>query len=85
MEPIMSHISLDFSARPAWLTEVLDWMRHARVAAHLEHADIADLADRDLRDIGAVRKDVARAMDREKDRLSLLDVGWPARRDGNRQ
>ena len=75
----MSHIALEFPARPAWLAEVLDWMRHARVAATLEHADIADLADRDLRDIGAVRKDVARAMDREKDRLCLLDVGWPTR------
>jgi len=71
---------------PVWLRAVLDWLRHARVAVRLAHQDVAhqdveDLSDRQLRDIGAERRDVARAMDRELGRLGLLDIGWqPPRR-----
>lgn len=87
MDHTMSHIALrSLAARPTWLGATLDWFRHARVAIRLAHQDIAhqdveDLSDRQLRDIGAVRKDVARAMDRELGRLGLLDTGWqPPRR-----
>ncbi|MER8440746.1 hypothetical protein NKH36_08810 [Mesorhizobium sp. M1312] len=63
-------------ARPAWLRAVLDWFRHAKVAVNLPHEKVDDLPDRQLHDIGAERKDVARAMDRELGRLGLLDIGW---------
>ena len=74
------------ASTPVWLRAVLDWLRHARVAVRLAHQDVAhqdveDLSDRQLRDIGAERRDVARAMDRELGRLGLLDIGWqPPRR-----
>ncbi|MFD1982214.1 hypothetical protein ACFSOZ_05855 [Mesorhizobium newzealandense] len=69
------------ASTPVWLRAVLDWLRHARVAVRLAHQDVAhqdveDLSDRQLRDIGAERRDVARAMDRELGRLGLLDIGW---------
>jgi hypothetical protein len=73
----MSHIaSRSVSLRPVWLRAVLDWLRHAKIAANLPHESIEHLSDRQLRDIGAERKDVARAMDRELGRLGLLDIGW---------
>ncbi|MFD2052450.1 hypothetical protein ACFSQT_04855 [Mesorhizobium calcicola] len=73
------------AARPAWLLAVTDWLRHARVAINLPRQDIEDLSDRQLRDIGARRKDIARAMDREMGRLGLLDIGWQRpRQEGNR-
>lgn len=80
----MSIITLNSPvARPAWLTETLDWLRHARVAINLAHQNVEDLSDRQLRDVGARRKDIARAMDREMGRLGLLDIGWqqPKRRE----
>ncbi|MGX7875723.1 hypothetical protein ACVDG5_026095 [Mesorhizobium sp. ORM6] len=80
----MSHIALHpaYAARQAWLSAVRDWLRQARVAINLPHQNVEDLSDRQLRDIGAGRKDIARAMDREMGRLGLLDVGWqqPRRR-----
>jgi uncharacterized protein YjiS (DUF1127 family) len=79
----MSHIALPaYTARPAWLSAVRDWLRQARVAVTLPHQNVEDLSDRQLRDIGAGRKDIARAMDREIGRLGLLDIGWqqPGRR-----
>ena len=73
----MSHIALNSApARPAWLAATLDWLRQARVAVSLPHQDVEDLSDRQLRDVGARRKDIARAMDREMGRLGLLDIGW---------
>ena len=78
----MSHIVLNAPvSTPAWLSAVLDWFRHARVAIRLARHDIAhqsveNLSDRQLRDIGAERRDVARAVDREMGRLGLLDIGW---------
>ncbi|MER9654479.1 hypothetical protein NKJ26_13300 [Mesorhizobium sp. M0152] len=73
----MSHIALNsVHVRPAWLTATLDWLRHARVAARLPHQNVEDLSDRQLRDVGAARKDIARAMDREMGRIGLLDIGW---------
>ncbi|RJT39648.1 hypothetical protein D3227_12570 [Mesorhizobium waimense] len=81
----MSHIALRSpTARPTWLSAALDWLRHTRVAVRLPDQTIEDLSDRQLRDIGAERKDVARAMDRELGRLGLLDTGWqkPGRRIG---
>ncbi|MER8572190.1 hypothetical protein NKH19_09345 [Mesorhizobium sp. M1338] len=83
----MSIIVLNSSTpRPAWLIEALDWLRHARIAINLPRQNVEDLSDRQLRDIGARRKDIARAMDREMGRLGLLDIGWQQpRRSGNRQ
>jgi uncharacterized protein YjiS (DUF1127 family) len=80
----MSHIALHpaYTARPAWLSAVRDWLRQARVAVNLPHQNVEDLSDRQLRDIGGSRKDIGRAMDREISRLGLLDIGWqqPRRR-----
>lgn len=63
----MSHIALHpaYIARPSWLSAVRDWLRQARVAVNLPHQNVEDLSDRQLRDIGAARKDIAKAMDRE--------------------
>ncbi|PDQ17457.1 hypothetical protein CN311_29970 [Mesorhizobium sanjuanii] len=79
----MSHIVLKSSfAEPVWLRAAIEWFRHAKIALNLplksnqQHEDVEDLSDRQLRDIGAERKDVARAMDRELGRLGLLDIGW---------
>ncbi|TPM30111.1 hypothetical protein [Mesorhizobium sp. B2-3-4] len=74
----MSHIALDpaYIARPGWLSAVRDWLRQARVAVNLPHQNVEDLSERQLRDIGAARKDVAKAMDRELGRIGLLDIGW---------
>ncbi|MCA0011677.1 hypothetical protein LB561_05540 [Mesorhizobium sp. B292B1B] len=73
----MSHIALRAPAsRLNWLTAAFDWIRQAKVAASLPRDDIEDLSDRQLRDVGATRKDVSRAMDRELGRLGLLDIGW---------
>jgi uncharacterized protein YjiS (DUF1127 family) len=81
----MSHIVLSSATvRPVWLRAVFDWFRHAKIAVNLAQENIEDLPDRQLRDIGAERKDVARVMDRELGRLGLLDVGWqrPRKRIG---
>ncbi|RUW32798.1 MULTISPECIES: hypothetical protein [unclassified Mesorhizobium] len=59
-----------------WLRSALDWLRQARVAARLPNESIEDLSDDLLRDIGAERRDVARAVDRELGRIGLLDTGW---------
>jgi uncharacterized protein YjiS (DUF1127 family) len=64
------------SALPLWLRAALDWLRQARVAARLPLESIDDLSDRQLRDIGAERRDVAKAMNRELGRIGLLDTGW---------
>ncbi|RWC86720.1 MAG: hypothetical protein EOS72_24885 [Mesorhizobium sp.] len=78
----MSHIVLHpaYIARPSWLSAVRDWLRQARVAINLAHQNVEDLSDRQLRDIGAARKDIAKAMDRETGRLGLLDIGWQRNR-----
>jgi uncharacterized protein YjiS (DUF1127 family) len=73
----MSHIALhSLHVRPSWLTAIADWLRQAGVAAKLPLPDVEDLSDHQLRDIGARRKDVTRAMDRETGRLGLLGLGW---------
>jgi len=73
----MSHIALRPAiVRPSWLTAALDWLRQAKIAATLPLESVEDLSDRQLRDVGARRRDVARAMDREMGRLGLLDIGW---------
>lgn len=80
----MSIVTLNSpAARPASLIAVIDWFRHARVAINLPRQDVEDLSDRQLSDIGAKRKDVTRAVDRELGRLGLLDIGWqqPRRRE----
>jgi hypothetical protein len=83
----MSHIVLKPAAvHPAWFREVFEWLRHAKLALNLPHEpnlpyqSVEDLPDHQLRDIGAERKDVARAMDRELGRLGLLDIGWQRNR-----
>ncbi|TPM91386.1 hypothetical protein [Mesorhizobium sp. B2-1-3A] len=80
----MSHVALHpaYTARSARLSAIRDWLRQARVAVNLPHQNVEDLSDRQLRDIGAGRTDIARAMDREIGRLGLLDIGWqqPRRR-----
>ncbi len=77
----MSHIVLKSrTTGPIWLRAAIEWFRHAKIALNLPHElpckNIEDLSDRQLRDIGAERKDVARATDRELGRLGLLDIGW---------
>ncbi|GLS39829.1 hypothetical protein GCM10010869_54260 [Mesorhizobium tianshanense] len=77
----MSHIVLKSPATgPIWLRAAIEWFHHAKIALHLPHElpheNVEDLSDRQLRDIGAERKDVARATDRELGRLGLLDIGW---------
>ncbi len=64
------------AARSNWLHAATDWLRQAKVAITLPRQDVEDLSDRQLRDIGAKRKDVTRAVDRELGRLGLLDIGW---------
>ncbi|KUM23803.1 hypothetical protein AU467_08195 [Mesorhizobium loti] len=59
-----------------WLRATIDWLRQARIAARLPNESIEDLSDSQLRDIGAERRDVAKAMDRELGRIGLLDAGW---------
>ncbi|RWA61531.1 hypothetical protein [Mesorhizobium sp.] len=59
-----------------WLRAATDWLRQARVAARLPNESVEDLSDSQLRDIGAERRDVAKAMDRELGRIGLLDAGW---------
>ncbi|ESZ47163.1 hypothetical protein ACYG9Z_13005 [Mesorhizobium sp. RSR380A] len=70
------------AARSNWFHAVTDWLRQAKVAVNLPRQDVEDLSDRQLRDVGAQRKDVTRAVDRELGRLGLLDTGWqkPRRR-----
>ncbi|TRC96448.1 hypothetical protein FJV76_08290 [Mesorhizobium sp. WSM4303] len=77
----MSIIALNSqAARSNWFVAVTDWLRQARVAINLPRQDVEDLSDRQLRDIGAKRKDVTRAVDRELGRLGLLDIGWQRNR-----
>jgi uncharacterized protein YjiS (DUF1127 family) len=70
------------TAQRVSLHAVLDWFRHARVAISIPRHDVEDLSDRALKDIGAERKDIARAMDRELGRSGLLDIGWQQPRRG---
>ena len=59
-----------------WLRSARDWLRQARIAARLPSGSVEDLSDSQLRDIGAERRDIAKAMDRELGRIGLLDSGW---------
>ncbi|CDX25711.1 conserved hypothetical protein [Mesorhizobium sp. ORS 3324] len=59
-----------------WLRATIDWLRQARVAARMTHESIEGLSDSQLRDIGAERRDVAKAMDRELRMIGLLGSGW---------
>ncbi|MDG4883405.1 hypothetical protein [Mesorhizobium sp. WSM4884] len=59
-----------------WLRTAIDWLRQARIAARLPHESVEDLSDSQLRDIGAKRRDVTKAMDREFGRIGLLGSGW---------
>lgn len=62
-----------------WLRSARDWLRQARVAARLPDESIEDLSDSQLRDIGAARRDVAKALDRELRMIGLLGSGWRRR------
>ena len=62
-----------------WLRSARDWLRQARVAALLPLESIEDLSDDLLRDIGAERQDVAKAVDRELREIGLLGTGWHRR------
>ncbi|TPI34190.1 hypothetical protein FJ414_20000 [Mesorhizobium sp. B3-1-6] len=66
-----------------WLRSARDWLRQARVAARLPHESVEDLSSSQLRDIGAGRRDVAKAMDRELREIGLLGTGW--QKPGKRQ
>ncbi|WP_192255952.1 hypothetical protein [Mesorhizobium silamurunense] len=59
-----------------WLRAAIDWLRQARVAARLPHESVEDLSDSQLRDIGAERRNVTKAMDRELRMIGLLGSGW---------
>ena len=61
---------------PQWLRAAFDWLRQARVAARLPLESVEDLSDDLLRDIGAERRDVAKAVDRELREIGLLGTGW---------
>ncbi|TIQ32766.1 MAG: hypothetical protein E5X48_25310 [Mesorhizobium sp.] len=64
------------SGTTLWLRAAIDWLRQARIAARLPNESVEDLSDSQLRDIGAKRRDIAKAMDRELGRIGLLDAGW---------
>ncbi|MEW6633003.1 MAG: hypothetical protein AB1440_19210 [Pseudomonadota bacterium] len=59
-----------------WLRSARDWLRQARVAARLPLESVEDLSDDLLRDIGAERRDVAKAVDRQLSEIGLLGTGW---------
>jgi hypothetical protein len=59
-----------------WLRSARDWLRQALVAARLPQASVEDLSDSQLLDIGAERRNISKAMDRELGRIGLLDTGW---------
>jgi hypothetical protein len=59
-----------------WLRSARDWLRQARVAAWLPNESVEDLSDSQLRDIGAARRDISKAMDRELREIGLLGTGW---------
>jgi len=74
---LKSHTAL--KSRPgfaAWLRAATDWLRQARVAAQVPHESVEDLSDALLRDIGAERRDVAKAVDRQLREIGLLGTGW---------
>ncbi|RRI02615.1 hypothetical protein EH240_11475 [Mesorhizobium tamadayense] len=59
-----------------WLRAAIAWLRQARVAVRLRHESVEELSDSQLRDIGAERRDVTKAMDRELREIGLLGSGW---------
>ncbi|RVD56556.1 hypothetical protein EN828_24695 [Mesorhizobium sp. M2D.F.Ca.ET.185.01.1.1] len=67
-----------------WLRSARDWLRQASVAARLSQESVEDLSDSQLRDIGAERRDISKAMDRELGRIGLLDAGWQRPRRSHR-
>ncbi|AZO50058.1 MAG: hypothetical protein EOS58_04640 [Mesorhizobium sp.] len=74
---LKSHAALNSrSGIAVWLRATLDWLRQARVAAQLPLESIEDLSDDLLRDIGAERRDVAKAVDRQLREIGLLGTGW---------
>ena len=72
---LKAHTALK-SPRPNWLQAAFDWLRQARVAARLPNESVENLSDDLLRDIGAERHDVAKAVDRELCEIGLLGTGW---------
>lgn len=66
-----------------WLRAAIDWLRQARIAARLPNESVEDLSDDLLRDIGAERRDVAKAVDRELHEIGLLGTGWQKPRRPN--
>ena len=72
---LKSHNTLK-SALPLWLRTTFDWLRQAHVAARLPLESVEDLSDDLLRDIGAERRDVAKAVDRQLSEIGLLGTGW---------
>ncbi|TPN83755.1 hypothetical protein FJ987_05135 [Mesorhizobium sp. CU2] len=72
---LKSHAALK-SPLPQWLRAAIDWLRQARIAARLPNESIEDLSDDLLRDIGAERRNVAKAVDRELREIGLLGTGW---------
>ncbi|WP_217574257.1 hypothetical protein [Mesorhizobium sp. GbtcB19] len=82
---LKSHATLGSrSAITLWLRSAADWLRQARVAARLSQESVEDLSDSQLRDIGAERRDISKAMDRELGRIGLLDAGWQRPRRSHR-
>ena len=74
---LKSHTALKSRSSIApWLRAAIDWLRQARVAVTLPHESVESLSDSQLRDIGAERRDVAQAMDREIREIGLLGTGW---------
>ncbi|WP_214474540.1 hypothetical protein [Mesorhizobium sp. dw_380] len=71
---LKSHTSR--SGMAVWLRAAIDWLRQARAALRLPHESLEGLSDSQLRDIGAERRDVAQAMDRELREIGLLGTGW---------
>ncbi|RWE77486.1 MAG: hypothetical protein EOS63_19460 [Mesorhizobium sp.] len=64
------------SSLTLWLRSARDWLRQARVASRLPQDSVEDLSDSQLRDIGAERRDISKAMDRELRDIGLLGTGW---------
>lgn len=65
-ESIQTHKGHSGSSLRAWIAEIRQWLRHARIAANLPHQDMSELSDRHLHDLSVRQTDIGRLVDRDK-------------------